>query len=415
MRRSDRARALGRARDRVLNGVTVLELGSFITAPYASLLLADLGANVIKVEPPTGDPFRSFGTGKYSPNFVGYNRNKRSIVVDIKDAAGRKTLLDLVKSADVLIENFRPGVMERSKLGFATLRKVNPRLIYCSISGFNRGGANSQRPAFDMIGQSLSGMLGLFLDPENPVVRGPTISDQLAGFYACYGILGALFARQTTGTGRRVDVNMIEATMSFMPDVFASFTRDKVVMDSRTRAAYSQAYAFVCRDGRMIGLQLSSLEKFWIAFSTAIDRNELQNDPRFSSRMQRIKNSETLNALLADVFRTRPRAEWMRLLERADVPHAPVHRIDDVMTDPEVITNKSFYHVRHPEMGDVRCLHRPVLYDGRRAPGRYPPTLGEHTEEILSEFAPPKKSARTRVRTPRSPRQVKRRTGRVRG
>ena len=215
----------------VLSGISVVELGSFITGPYAGLLLADLGADVIKVEPPGGDPFRAFGAGKYSPNFVGYNRNKRSVVIDIKKSTGRRDLLALIRKADVLIENFRPGVLDRLKLGYPSLRKINPLLVYCSISGFGRSGASRDRPAFDMIGQSVSGMLGLFLDPKNPIVRGPTISDQLAGFYACYGILGALFGRVLTGKGRRVDVNMIEATMSFMPDVFASFTRENVVMD----------------------------------------------------------------------------------------------------------------------------------------------------------------------------------------
>ena len=391
--------------DRVLDGITVLELGSFITAPYASLLLADLGANVIKIEPPGGDPFRSFADGKYSPNFVAYNRNKRSVVLDIKEKSGRETLLKLIKEADVLIENFRPGVMERNKLGYTTLKKNNPHLIYCAISGFNPAGPNRDRPAFDMIGQSISGLLGLLLDPERPLVRGPTISDQLAGFYACYGILGALIARQSTGKGRRVDVNMIESTMSFMPDIFASYTRENVVMDSRTRAAYSQAYALVCADGKIVGIQLSSLDKFWVGLTEAIDRPELQTDPRFSSRMQRIKNGEILNELLAAEFCQRPRAEWLRRLQRADVPHAPVHGIDEVLEDPEVRSSDSFYNVSHPQMGEVRCIHRPVLYDGRRQKGRYPPVLGEHTDQVLAEFIRPKsdrsKENRSRRRSKR--------------
>ena len=368
----------------VLTGVKVLELGSFITAPYASLLLADLGAEVVKVEPPTGDPFRSFGAGKYSPNFVGYNRNKKSVVLDIKNPAGRRALLDLSAKTDVLIENFRPGVLERLKLGYPTLKKINPKLIFCSISGFNRTGPNRDRPAFDLIGQAISGLLGVFLDPKNPVVRGPTISDQLAGFYACYGILGALYARASSGKGRRVDVNMIEATMSFMPDVFASFTRDNVVMDSRTRAGYSQAYAFACSDGRLVGFQLSSPEKFWTGLVQALEAPELLHDERFSSRMQRIKNCDALTDLLAARFATRPRDEWLQRLENADVPHAPVHRIDDVMQDAEVRHSKSFYTLRHPEMGNVTCIHRPVLYDGLRRTGQYPPpVLGEHTDEVL--------------------------------
>jgi len=373
-----------RARRDVLSGIKVLELGSFITAPYAALLLADLGADVIKIEPPTGDPFRSFGAGKYSPNFVGYNRNKRSVVLDIKHPEGRRALLSLVADADILVENFRPGVLERLKLGYSSLKKINPKLIFCSISGFNRTGPNRDRPAFDLIGQAISGLLGVILDPKNPIVRGPTISDQLAGFYACYGILGALFARTFSGKGRRVDVNMIEATMSFMPDVFASYTRDKVVMDSRTRAGYSQAYAFACGDGNLIGFQLSSPEKFWSGLVAALKAPELLTDERFRTRMQRIKNSDALTGILAEHFSRRPRQEWLRRLEQADVPHAPIHRIDEAMQDPEVRHGKSFYTLRHPTMGPVTCIHRPVRYDGTRRRGRYaPPLLGEHNDEVL--------------------------------
>lgn len=396
----------------VLSGVTVIELGSFITGPYAGLLLADLGANVIKVEPPGGDPFRAFGSGKYSPNFVGYNRNKRSVVLDIKQPAGRRAFLALIEKADVVIENFRPGVLDRLKLGYTALRKINPKLVYCAISGFSRTGANRDRPAFDMIGQSVSGMLGLFLDPKNPIVRGPTISDQLAGFYACYGVLGALFARSSTGKGRRVDVNMIEATMSFMPDVFASFTRENVVMDSRTRAAYSQAYAFACSDNKIVGIQLSSLEKFWVSLTEAIGAPELLMDERFRTRMQRIKNSEILNELLSDHFRRLPRRSWLARLKRADVPHAPVHRIDEVLQDSEIAHSNSFYDLQHPEMGRVRCLHRPVLYDGRRSPGQYPPpVLGEHTEQILRTIVRPsnlRKAASKRAKGTRAIKSARR-------
>ncbi|MBB6262582.1 formyl-CoA transferase [Paenochrobactrum gallinarii] len=371
----------------VLGGLKVIELGSFITAPFASLLLADLGADVIKVEPPEGDPFRSFGTGKYSPNFVGYNRNKRSVVIDLKSEGGRDAIMNLVRDADVLIENFRPGVMERAGLDYECLKEANPRLVYCAISGFARNGPNRDKPAFDTIGQAMSGLLDLMIDPENPAVRGPTISDQLAGLYASYGILGALYERQNTGKGRRVDVNMIEATMSFMPDVFASQDQQGVVMETRTRAAYSQAYVMVCADGRIVGIQLSSPEKFWVNLTEAIERPDLLENPLFSSRMKRIENIELLNKLLAEVFLQRPRDEWIERLVKADVPHAPVHRIDEVVSDLEITASNSFYEVEHPEMGRVRCIHRPVLFDGLRLEGTPPPVLGEHTEEILKMVA----------------------------
>lgn len=368
-----------------LAGIKVLELGNFITGPFAGLLLADLGADVIKIEAPEGDPFRSFGAGKYSPNFVGYNRNKRSVVLDLKTPEGRADFRALAADADILIENFRPGTLERMQLGYDDLKESNPKLIYCAISGFNPKGDNRDRPAFDLIGQSLSGMLHLMIDPENPVVRGPTISDQLAGFYACYGILGALVARSISGEGRLVQTNMVEASMSFMPDIFASLTRQNVVMESRTRAAYSQANAFLCADGKMLGIQLSSPEKFWAGLLHAIELPQLANDERFKSRMLRIENFEVLTLKLRDIFKTKPRDYWMKKLTTAGVPHAPVHTVDDVMQDPEV--EGSFHDIAHPAMGSIKCLYRPVFYDGERSPSRFPPpTLGEHTEEVLAEL-----------------------------
>ncbi|VCU70585.1 Formyl-coenzyme A transferase [Pigmentiphaga humi] len=374
----------------VLQGVRVLELGNFITGPYAGMLLADLGADVIKVERPEGDPFRAFRDGQYSPNFVAFNRNKRSVRLDLGSAAGRDALLRLIDTADVLIENFRPGVMEKMGLGWETLHARRPSLVYCAIGGFLPGSRYEGQPAFDTIGQALSGMLDTFLDPDRPQVRGPTISDQLAGMYACYGILGALYARQAGGPGRRVDVNMIEASMSFMPDFFASHTREGTRMNSTTRASYSHSFAFECADGARIGLQLSSPGKFWEGLLRALEMPELRDDPRFASRSARIANFDALSEILRERFRTRPRGHWLDALRAADVPHAPVLTVPEIVDDPEFRAAGSFHDLHHPAMGAVRALSRPVRYDGERPPSRYaPPMLGEHTAEILAECGLP--------------------------
>jgi len=370
----------------VLQGIRVLELGNFITGPYAGLMLADLGADVIKVERPEGDPFRAFRDGQYSPNFVAFNRNKRSVKLDLGTEAGRGALLRLVDTADVLIENFRPGVMDRMGLGWETLRARRPQLVYCAIGGFLPGSRHEGQPAFDTIGQALSGMLDTFLDPAHPQVRGPTISDQLAGMYACQGILGALFARQASGRGRLVEVNMIESSMSFMPDFFASYTRDGTRMRSTTRASYSHSLAFDCADGARIGLQLSSPSKFWEGLVRAVEMPELRDDTRFAPRGARIANFAALSELLRDRFRTRPQAHWLAALRAADVPHAPVLTVPDILDDPEFAAAGSFHDLHHPEMGPVRALSRPIRYDGQRPPSRYPPpTLGEQTGVILAE------------------------------
>src|SRR5262245_26647169 len=207
----------------VLKGVRVVELSTVITAPLAGMMLADLGADVIKVEHPQGgDPFRTFRGEQYSPNFVAYNRGKRSIQLDLRADAGRSILLKLVARADVLLENYRPGIMEKLGLGDDVLTAANARLIHCSITGFGASGPYSARPAYDNVAVALSGIASLQLDAEQPQSSGPTIPDNATGMFACYGILGALYERARSGRGHRVDVNMLEAGIAFIPDPFAN-------------------------------------------------------------------------------------------------------------------------------------------------------------------------------------------------
>ncbi len=239
----------------VLKGVQVIELGTMITAPLAGMMLADLGAEVIKVEHPQGgDPFRSFRSGFYSPHFVAYNRGKRSIKLDLRNAAGAEVLHRLLAGADILIENYRAGVMERLGLGADALAATNARLIHCSITGFGASGPYSGRPAYDSVGLALSGIASLLLDPENPQACGPTIPDNATGMFACYGILGALYERERTGRGRRVEVNMLEAAISFIPDPFANYTQMGITNNPLTRVANSHSFAFRCADGKLLAI-----------------------------------------------------------------------------------------------------------------------------------------------------------------
>ena len=275
----------------VLKGVRVVEFGTMITAPLAGMMLADLGAEVIKVEHPQGgDPFRSFRGGLYSPHFVAYNRGKRSMKLDLRNDASREVMRKLLVRADVLIENYRAGVMERLGLGTDVLTATNARLIHCSITGFGASGPYSGRPAYDSVGLALSGIASLLLDPENPQACGPTIPDNATGMFACYGILGALFERERTGRGRRVEVNMLEAAIAFIPDPFANHTQMGIKNDPLTRVASSHSFAFRCADGKLLAIHLSSQPKFWEGMLTAIGRTELANDDRFKTRDVRIKN-----------------------------------------------------------------------------------------------------------------------------
>jgi formyl-CoA transferase len=371
----------------VLKGVRVIELGTMITAPLAGMMLADLGADVIKVEHPQGgDPFRSFRGGHYSPHFVAYNRGKRSVRLDLRSEDGRSILLKLLERADVLIENYRAGVMGRLGLTPDVLQATNPRLIHCAITGFGKDGPYSGRPAYDMVGQALSGIASLFLDPEHPETSGPTIPDNATGMYACYGILGALYEREKTGSGRRIDVNMMEASIAFMPDPFANYTRLGIDNDRLTRVASSHSFAFRCADGKLLAVHLSSQPKFWEAFCGVLGHPELIADQRFATRDLRIRNYRELCRVLGEIVASRPRGEWMGLLEAADVPFAPVQTIPEVIADPQVAHLQTFYEETHPTEGRNLGIHRPVLIDGAREAVAPAPAFGEHTEAVLGEL-----------------------------
>ena len=372
----------------VLRGVRVVELGTMITAPLAGMMLADLGAEVIKVEHPEGgDPFRSFRGGLYSPHFAAYNRGKRSIKLDLRNEAGRDILLKLLGHADVLIENYRAGVMERLGLGADALTSANAKLIHCSITGFGATGPYSARPAYDSVGLALSGIASLFLDPNEPEASGPTIPDNATGMYACYGILGALFERERTGKGRRIEVNMLEAAISFIPDPFANHTQMGIWNDPLTRVASSHSFAFRCADGKLLAVHLSSQTKFWEGLLAALARPELASDARFKTRELRIRNFSELTRVLGEVVGGKSRADWMALLEQNDVPFAPVHNIPDVIADPQVHHLQTFRTLKHPTEGEITAIRRPVRIDGGRDGSDLPaPKLGEHTASVLKEL-----------------------------
>jgi crotonobetainyl-CoA:carnitine CoA-transferase CaiB-like acyl-CoA transferase len=370
--------------NRPLEGLKIVELGVVITGPLASCLLGELGAEVIKVEHPDGgDPFRSFLGGRYSPQFRAYNKNKKSVILDLSIPANQDKLRGLLRDADVLVDNFRPGVLDRLGLSETVLTSQNPRLIRCSICGFGTKGPYTERPSYDAVAQALSGMAGLFLDPERPRMSGPTVADNVTGMYAALGILAALHQRQRTGVGSRVDVNMLEAAIAFIPDSFA-YADSGIEVTSTTRVAASQSFALVCADGKALALHLSSLPKFWEALVAAIGRPELRNDPRYKSRADRYRNYEALRQELLAVFQTRPRADWVARLEAADVPFAPIYEITEVAEDPQVRHLGTFYSMAASDGTIVRMTNCPIWFDGHRvAPRSAPPLLGEHTAAEL--------------------------------
>lgn len=371
--------------NRLLDGVRVLELGNFISGPYAGQLLAEMGAEVVKIEKPDGgDPFRSFSKNQLSSQFCAYNRGKRSVTLDLNTPAGRDLLLRLVDRADVLVENFRPDVMGRLGIGWDVLHARNPRLIYCNISGFGPDGPYAKRPAYDTVAQSMSGFFSQLLDPDRPRIAGPAIADAISGLYAAFGIASALASRGRDGVGRRLDVPMVEVMAAFSADPVTQYLTEGRAPGPYDRASLSQSFALRCADGKLIGLHLSSPQKFWDGLLAAMERPDIGRDPRFCERGGRMTNFDALCDVLGEVFVTLPRAQWEERLRRHDVPHAPVYDFSEVERDPQIVHLGTFFTQSHPQFGPLRGVQGPVWCDrAREVPALPPPALGEHTGDEL--------------------------------
>ncbi len=366
-----------------LSGIRVVEQGTFITGPCAGMMLADLGADVIKVESPSGDPYRAYQEGLYSPHFQAYNRNKRSLALDLSKPDDRPLFEQLLRSADVYIQNFRPGTAERLGAGYQRLRELNPRLVYASISGFGASGPYAERPSYDSVAQALSGFLSVVVDPERPRFMGPALADAITGMYAAQGILAALVARgMRDGAGSHVEISMLEAMAHFAVEPFAAYFALGRAPRFSDRPRLAQAHILRTRDGGLIALHLSSLEKFWQELTLAIGSPELTSDPRFATRLSRIEHYEALGATLDALFSQRPLAEWLERLGQRDVPFAPIQGMAEVVADPQVRELGLIVPVENAHGG--KSAVRPALqFDGARAPSvRSAPLLNEHGPAI---------------------------------
>ncbi|MFQ5850115.1 MAG: CaiB/BaiF CoA transferase family protein [Candidatus Binatia bacterium] len=372
-----------------LTGITVVECSTFVTGPYASVLLGDLGARVIKIEsPPGGDPYRYFAPDRFfSPNFAHLNRNKESVVLDLKTERGKGICAELIKRADVFVENFRPGAAERLGLGYETLRSMNRRLVYCSISAFGQLGPYADKPGFDTLGQAMSGLLSLLTDLDQPKVMGIALSDYVTGLSAGYGILGALLARQQTGAGVRVETSLLQATLSFVGETAASYLRTGKIPNRLARVKNAHAFAFLAKDKHPLVIHCSVPEKFWNGLLKAVGRMDLAEDERFKTRDDRRKNYEQLQAELSLVFASRTRAEWLKRLEENDVPSGPLYNVGEVLSDPQTRHLDLIERVDHPVVGKLEFVGPPVnLGDLPKQKANPPPLLGEQTMAVLAEL-----------------------------
>ena len=373
----------------ILQDTTVVECATFVTGPYAASLLANLGARVIKIEsPPEGDPYRYFAPDPvFSFNFAHLNRNKESLVLDLKAPEGKEIGLDLFKKADVFVENFRPGTAERLGIGYETLRGLNPKLVYCSISAFGQSGPYADKPGFDTLGQAMSGLLSLLSDADDPKVMGMAVSDYVTGLSAAYGILGALLAREKSGAGCRVETSLLQATLSFIGETAAGYLRTGNVPNRMARVKNAHAFAFVCKDGRPLAIHCSVPEKFWLALLKAADRMDIGADERFKDRDARRRNYGALEQALAPTFQEKPRDEWLEIFRAGDVPAAALNSVAEVLDDPQVKHLGLIETLEHPKAGELQFVGGPVRFENlaqeRSAP---PPMLGEHSDKLLQEL-----------------------------
>ncbi len=373
----------------LLDGIVVLDTTQVMAGPYCAMLLADMGARVIKVEPPAGDSTRSMAgaRGSDSPAFNAVNRGKRGIVLDLNDEKGRSVFKRLARAADILVENYRPGVMARLGLDYETLHRENPRLIYASISGHGQTGPWASKGGFDLIAQGLSGLMSVTGTANQPPVKaGVPLTDLGAGLFALVGILAALQHRHTSGEGQHIDTSLVDSGLALsvweVTDYFSSGQVPGPLGSAHRMTAPYQA--FRCADGYItIG---AANDRNFAKLARVLGRHEWLGDPRFTADHQRVAHRDTLAALIEGVTATEPREHWLAELEAAGIPCGPILDYQAALTTPQAVAREMTVAVDHPTLGPLRTLGTPIKMSATPLnPTRRGPMLGEHTDDVLLE------------------------------
>ncbi|MGF3056462.1 CaiB/BaiF CoA transferase family protein [Microbacterium sp. YY-01] len=372
-----------------LSGIRIIELGQYISGPYAAKLLADLGADVIKVESPDGDPMRRWeGRARMSPQFAAYNRGKQSVTLDLKNEHDREQLLRLVDTADVVIDNFRPGVMQRLGIGPDALQQRNPQVISCSITGFGPTGPYSKRPAYDTVISAVGGMYSQVVPASTVRPMGPAFSDLLSGMSATQAILAALHARHARGRGEHIEVSMVGALVDFLTESASTFLETGQVSGPDSRPRRAQAYACTGSDGKAFVIHMSVPEKFWTGLLDVLERPDLADDPRFATREGRVNNYDELDVVLKEITAQQPRDHWLQRLADHDIPHGPLNTVADLFDDPQIESMQLVENISGPD-GDVPVpVPSTRFHSSGRPTLKYAPDLGEHTDALTAAATP---------------------------
>ncbi len=376
---------------KALSGVRVLDLTGALSGPYCTLILGDLGAEVIKIEPPEGEIFRNIGPyyqGEWSGYFVAVNRNKRGIVLNLKTDEGRQAFYDLVRVSDVVLDNYRPGVLERLQIDYPTLSDINPRIVTCSITGYGSNTSLKHRAAFDLCVQAAGGILSLTGQEDGDLAKvGTPIGDLAAGQFAAIGILAALQERNGSGKGQQVDVSMFDCQVSLLaywvPWFFLGDTVPKPLGTGHLGITPHGAYR--TKDGQ-IAMVIGS-QKFWTQLCEVLGVPEMATEDRFATAKKRRENRHELKRLMEEILARATTAEWMAKMEQVGIPAAPVNTLDKTFAEPTISERNMVVAVKQPRAGKVHMAGNPVKMS--RTPGEEftsAPSLGEHTREVLASL-----------------------------
>ncbi len=378
---------------KALQDIRVLDLTRALAGPFCTLMLGDYGADVVKIElPGTGDDTRRWGPpfiGEESAYFLSINRNKRSLTLNFKEPEAIQIFLRLVEKADVVVENFTPGVIGRLGLDYQAVKSANPQIVYCSISGFGQDGPYQSRPAYDQIMQGVSGLMSITGEADGePQKVGIAVSDIGAGMWAAFAVMTALHHRERTGEGQYIDISMLDAQIAWLTYQAAYyFANDEP--PQRLGAAHPTLVpyqAFMSQDGKYVNVAVGS-ERIWERFCEGIDWEDLKTNPEFALNGDRVRNRATLVPLLQKYFLTKPASHWVEVLQAVNVPAGPINDLADVFSDPQVLHRQMLLEIPHPTLKSIKQTGLPLKFSV--TPGgldRHPPLLGEHNREILEDL-----------------------------
>src|SRR5947209_6326963 len=377
--------------DAALSDVVVIDLSRVLAGPYCTMMLGDMGATVIKVEQPgKGDDTRHFGppyVAGESAYYLGLNRNKHSITLDFNNPEHEKRLFELVSTATVLVENFRPGMLEQQGLGYETLRAMNPGLIYCSISGYGHDGPYAMRPGYDFVAQAESGIMSVTGEVEGEPQRvGSPVADVSAGLYACMSILAALHVREKTGKGQHIDISLLEAAVSLLSNVSSNY-----LISGEEAERYGNGHpnivpyqAFHTQDGYIV--VSCGNDRLYQTLCHLLGREDLATDPRFATNPQRVRNREELVPILQEQFLQRETGDWLTALRAAGIPCGPINTVSQVFSDPHLQARGFIWECEHPTAGTIKLSGSPIrLSETPTRLYKAPPLLGEDNDTLLNE------------------------------